>query len=820
MSNNINTSKFYQFLASYKKEGENIADTIDTTYGNSDGTLIKGEFRTFVETEFENWSGEEKSDTEINDLVNKFWKTIDTNTSAKKIKGTRLKNLNALDSTEEENMEKKLELYVQFDKYVAGIEIPSVLTSKGSEWKKAVVAELSVVLEEFATKGSSEDLETALDAKLAEISNKQTATFCAVEYQNELATSLLKDYSDYKIADDSTLQQLIDKYVSSIGGETTSEEIMENMKQIVDAYLATAGIGEGSEYDLGKLGYSQQNNSKLNDIQKEVIKKKLLESVKTDKNYENYSEYYTSALEKFANTLTLADFNNQDIVSKFKETKEYENITTIAWVKETFAGEMKSDSSFYKALKGFSQNLADKIANDARYISAYQDILETVIEKVEAGELNKDDVQNYIIEQIKSNLEEFYPNGLSDMSLEEMATVYKTLESAAASEKDNDKSIAAFRSAAIKYCDALSNLGDDEFKEALSDVFGSDDYKATINEMYPSEIKTKMATLIAKVAEIGDVREMSITGWGELKDEYSMQAGTIQSFKLDANIQTKNGATVTDSITYKATSNSGANISFDSAGNMVITAPDNVTSDTVTVSAYVRGKKIEPSKKITVKYTYNPASDIKKVTGWGGATSDLTTIGYNQGEDLTNSSFGDLYENNAVIQLGYTKKGYSKAKESIRANLNELGNTVIAALKSAGLDNTLLKKAVDAVINQYISNGSARYGKDSGSGKQSSMRDKTASVYQEYNPQNTIVEVKDTCNWGLGTTTQHMYSISFKGFVDNVLAEYNNLKQGSTETTTDDWDVTEHSASRLSTEQKFGNAALWTAAKAAGLLPF
>lgn len=821
MSNDINTSRFYQFLASYKREGENIADTIDNLYGDGKDVLTKGEFRKFVEGEFENWSGEEKSDTEINDLVNKFWKTIDTNTSATKIKGTRYKNLNALDNNEEQKMEEKLELYVKFDKYVAGIEIPSVLTTKGYEWKKAVVAELTVTLEQLASSTKQEDLVAALDAKFTEVANKQTAIYCAVEYQNNLASSILKDYPDYKIADDQTLQKIIDKYVASIDTETKPEEIMAQMRQIVDAYLGTAGLGEGSEFDLSELGYTQNSGDKLNDIQKEVIMKKLLEAVKSDKEYEQYKDYYATALEKFAGTLTLADFEDENLVSKFKESKDYQNITTVAWVNETFAGEIKSDSPFYKALEGVSKNLADKIANDARYIKQYQEIISSVIDKVTGGELSKDDVQNYIIEEIKSNLEAFYPNGLSDMSLDEMATVYKTLESAAASEKDNDKSLAAFRSAAIKYCDALSSLGDDEFKEALKDVFGSDDYKATINKMYPSEIKTKMAALIAKVAEIGDVREMTITGWGELKDEYSMQAGTIRSFKLGANIQTKNGATVTDSITYKATSNSGANISFDSAGNMVITAPDNVTSDTITVSAYVRGKKIEPSKKITVKYTYNPASDIKKVTGWGGATSvDLNTIGTNNNGTLTDSSFADLYNNNGIIQLRSIRaenrnSNFSAQKENIRASLNALGENVIAALKTAGLDGTLLKKAVDQVVTQYISNGAASYSRDKGSSKYGSMCNKTVGVYQEEKPKNTIVDVTTSNTFKV----THLYSVSFKDFVDNVLAEYNNLKQGASESTTDDWDVTEHSDKARSWARK--NAGwLFTAGKATGILPF
>ena len=651
MSNNIDTSRFYQFLSNYKHGEKKLADTIDDSqYGNSDGTLIKGEFREFVKGEYNNWSGESKSDSELMDLANRFWSKIDTNTSGR-LKGTDLENLNALDKDEEVKMEEKLGTYIEFNKYMDNVEIPSVLVTTGLQWKKAVAEELSVYLEQYIANGSKGDMAEFLNSKLPAIANKQTAIFCAVEYQNQLVSSILSEYPDYKIADDKTLQALINKYVSTIKGDTKPEQIMEDIKKLVDAYLATAGIGNGNADDLGNYGYSQNESAKLNDIQKEVVMKKLLDSLKSDKDYEEYKDYYATALEKFVSTLSVADLKNDNIIEKFKASKAYQCIQTLAWVKETYCGEIKKDSDFYKALQGISDSVAEKIASDAKFVSAYNDIINDVLEKVANGELTKDGVQSYIIEQIKTNLEKFYPNGLEDMSLDEMAVVYKTLESAAASIKDSDKSLEAHRNAALKYCNALNNLGDAEFQKALEEVFGSSDYTTVINKLLPSEIKTKMATLIAKVKELGDTRDMKVTGWGELQDEYSMQTDTSQTIKLGAKIQNKDGTTVTGPITYTATSQSGAGISFE-GDSMVITSPGNIGTDTITITAYVRGRKIEPSKTITVKYTYNPASDIKKVTGWGGATSvDLNTIGTNNNGTLTDSSFADLYNNNGIIQL-------------------------------------------------------------------------------------------------------------------------------------------------------------------------
>ena len=83
----VNTTKFYQFLSKYQKDGETWADVADSNYGNDDGTVIKAEFRKFINAE---WNGEENGELS-NDLINSFWKKIDTNTSATKISGTKLR---------------------------------------------------------------------------------------------------------------------------------------------------------------------------------------------------------------------------------------------------------------------------------------------------------------------------------------------------------------------------------------------------------------------------------------------------------------------------------------------------------------------------------------------------------------------------------------------------------------------------------------------------------------------------------------------------------------------------------------------------------
>ena len=115
MSNEVNTRKFYQFLSNFEKGEQSWTNVADGEYGNADGTVIKSEFRKFLNAE---WNGEQNGELN-NDLINTFWKKIDTNTSASKIKGTKLRNLNALDKEEAGNLDKKLEAYVQLNEFVA-----------------------------------------------------------------------------------------------------------------------------------------------------------------------------------------------------------------------------------------------------------------------------------------------------------------------------------------------------------------------------------------------------------------------------------------------------------------------------------------------------------------------------------------------------------------------------------------------------------------------------------------------------------------------------------------------------------------------------
>ena len=159
MSNEISNQKFYRFLANFEQNGSNWANVADTEYGNGNGSVIKSEFRKFMQGEWANWNGEEGGTELSNSIINNFWKKLDTNA-----KGT---DLNKLNDKEMEAMDTKIQAYVALNEFIdENVEIPNVLSQSGQRWKSDVSDDLAQIVEEYLKKGGTEDLATLLAEKL------------------------------------------------------------------------------------------------------------------------------------------------------------------------------------------------------------------------------------------------------------------------------------------------------------------------------------------------------------------------------------------------------------------------------------------------------------------------------------------------------------------------------------------------------------------------------------------------------------------------------------------------------------------------------
>ena len=337
-----------------------------------------------------------------------------------------------------------------------------------------------------------------------------------------------------------------------MGPETDEAQIQEAIQNLVEGYLATAGIG-GGEVPLNRAAaakedgevdpvsaeavwYSPTNNSQLNDLQKSVLEttlKKTFESVLKEygADYEAYKDLYDKAVADFiADTLKntkFGDFENAKAYGKAEfeaseagkkclKTVQVKNISTGAALDAKIALEL-------------TDSLAKYIRENRRYLSAMTTIENKIVEKALAGEygdpIDEAKVVDDLMKEIKANLASFYENGLGDMNVADLNKTYEVMRESAIAEPNAEKSLQGQRDAAIKYCETLSKKNN-SFKEAVATVFG-DDYKAAINKMMPTEIDEKIEVLKDKINTLGDAStfKLDASSWNDLNrhDAYDLE---------------------------------------------------------------------------------------------------------------------------------------------------------------------------------------------------------------------------------------------------------------------------------------------------------
>ena len=683
MSNDANIGKFYQFLAKYEAKGVNWVDVADGDYGNDDGTVIKSEFRKFLTGE---WNGNENGEL-TNDLINTFWKQIDTNTSASKISGTKLKNLNALDSTEVDNLDRKLDAFVELQRYIDGIQIPKGLGKTGSQWRAEIVDQLTQFVNNL---GSVSDVETAIADKYKQIANKATAEYAAVEYQETLKKGALKDYPEYKVADDSTLQSIIANYVASVDIEASAEAIIEDIQSIINSYLATAELSEDDSVDLDEYGYDY---GELNDLQKAVIAQTIKNHLKDKANdYKGFETEFNNAVQKFIDRLIEegegTDFTDLKAkAGEFATSQEKKNLDNVVTVKRKYS-DIKADTSdaFFNTVKlKFGDTLANQIAKNDRYLDVYQEVINDVITRVgngefltESGELDEAAVEAYLLEKIGENLEKFFTNGLGDLTLAELANTYNRLAEAAEAVQDTETAETQHKTAAIMYCDALVKRGN-RLAEAVYEVFGND-YKSTIEGMLPGDIQDAMADLKAKATEIGDIKSFTLGEWAGAND-FDLRVGEKKTLFVTNTVMNDSVPVDSNRITYQANTAGGTATIDPITGLLTVQAGQTSGRMTIKVSVLVDGVQVGDTKTITV--TVKPAEQ-------------------SVGTDTVDNTDTSKSDNNGWIE-GTTNgdKNLEEAKASAKAKVEEYINALAKELIAKGYDKTIVNKAKDALISYY-----------------------------------------------------------------------------------------------------------------------
>ena len=658
MSNDV--SKVYLFLAQ-QGDWQSVADT------NGDGGITKSEFREFMENNFD-WDGETTAEGK-NDLINTFWKSIDTNTTGK-ISGTNLKNKNALDSGEIANMETRIEMYEILDDFIStNVKCPSVV-SDSANWKKSVTEGLSALLEQY---GKAEGLEAYLAEQVELIMNKTTADYCANEYLNNAMSTVVNEYG-YAYADDATLKGLIDSFVNNIPEGYSASDIQSTVIQMVDAYMATAGLKEDNGFDLSTYGYSVNENSTLNNLQKCVLQKTLEKALSADENYEQYPEMYQTAIESYLGSLKNADFENAkaDILNSFNNSQAGKTLNKKIDVYEMFS----SQALFSKLTTDIGESIAEKIKENGRYLPIMETIQNEAIEKAEKGEfdtaegtLDISKLLQWIVDEISTNLSEFYPNGFEDMELSELNNLYDSLSTAADNITDNEEALKAHREAAISYCKAIEAKGSTVLTKAVKDTFG-ENYAEKINQLYPSEIESKMDILKSKVLEIGDVKTFEVN-WPDMNTE-EMQPGSA-TYSISDGL-TVNSSTIDQlrskghEVKFTATA-SGGSVTVSDFGELTVNAA-NEGVVTVSIKLIIDGIEMDTTltMSINVRKNVNIAEDentilngesLKHIMEVGGNVFDSGFVGY-QNAYTTGRSF--IVTTLESVQKALVSSGYNEQK--------------------------------------------------------------------------------------------------------------------------------------------------------------
>ena len=763
MSNDV--SRVYQFLA-------NLGDWKTKADKNGDGTIIKSEFRTFMEGNFE-WDGE-TTDAGKNDLINSFWKAIDTNQSGK-ISGTRYKNKNALDSKEINAMQDRIAVYEKLNEYVADIQAPNEISDKAG-WKKSISASLANTTETLIKQGVTADtLAEELDKIIENVKNKTTADYCANEYLNTSMKDVVKQYG-YAYADDATLKGIIDNFVNNLPEDSDSASIKQTVEEIVDAYMATA-TGDGSEdiSILEQYGYTPSNNTAMNDLQKSIVKTKLTEALadlKNEADYKNNSALYDTAINEYIDSIlndkTYGDYTNNTIeysLQAFKDSETGKALEKTIEVKNLFGSDEFKNALTDKLSSSFADRISGLMKGE---VSAYDDIQTQALEKAKNGDFDTNgtlDTQkaiDWVVEQMTQRLTEFYPNGLNDMSLTDLGTMYdKLVESAKANED-----VASVKKAALSYCNAVAKKST-LLSQAVKDIFGNS-YATEINKLTTPEIEAKMTDLKAKVEEIGDISTMTeaeknalVAG---LKDSYSFEQNAVDNKVQLPNSATCNGNTITsDRITYSGT------------GCVSVNESGNVTIDTTKAGTYT-GKvnisidgNIIATKTITVTVQESASSIISKTTDKQLPLSE-TVDNWN-----TDANFQDLYNGDKTVilygRMDKKNRDWGRMKSDIKDDLSTLGTQVVDILATAGLDKAKLSTAAQTVVNRYIDAGAIRNRNDKGTSK-NALKNNCIN-YMTDNRNNT----KSRIVWTVDTdgANSNVYMIHFKDFVDDIIAEYKKL---------------------------------------------
>ncbi len=266
MTNNISARHIFLFLSDQTR-WQNEADL------NGNGEITKGEMREYLSSsDFEDFCGVKINDVSAK-VFNEFWSAVDANVGNEK-----------LDEKELGRIMLQMEAIKEVNNFIdkKNSDIPTELKGYSELWNDELANVFNTKIMEYV-KSIGFDKTTLDDAMKAEIhsfleeaypeAKKQAAVQCYIQkYTDDNANNAeikaLKEYG-YLITDDDDLKRIIQQWINK-NQDIDFNNISEAIKQLIEGYLKTANIGNGSVDVLE--GNSAYKPSRLNELQTAKLK--------------------------------------------------------------------------------------------------------------------------------------------------------------------------------------------------------------------------------------------------------------------------------------------------------------------------------------------------------------------------------------------------------------------------------------------------------------------------------------------------------------------------------------------------------------------
>ncbi len=809
MSSEINAlQKFFSFLYQNDMTAEDVVAEADT---NEDGYLTKGEFKNFIKDANINIT---------NDEVSQIFKSLDTKTNGK-ISGTRLNNRNALDSNEMDKMQEKLDAYTEIKQaldevFASGygyISIPTELKQYVSiaSVEASVLASLN---KNFEVRGDLEDILNSAIAKTAANGYGQ-AQFTKILNNLKTQNKVPASYNG-----DDEFQSLLSAYIKTLGAETDLESIMSDVDKIIIAYFASAAIfinnpqgsnsaalgGNAALPNAQSPNVSNRGNGYastpfvwddeygLNSLQLAVLADQIIKtSGYKDDIYNKFKSEFDAAIQGFISD-TCSGMTFSEIVARhlndFKDSKygkALEVLITLSDFSEPKYGTSPLNNAFYNALEdAFGEEFANTLAMaDVDYIAengVYNTVLKTVYQMIMSGEIENNDtaIVNKMIELIINNYAEFKDGlgvGSSDSPIEDLYNNVQVLA-------DNG-ALAAVRTAAIAYLDAVWALGNEKLNTFIKTQFSGMDYKTAINKLVSKtvidskidKINDKYKSMVNSGEIVLKVEPSSYTAkWHNVTVPTFRVGGSPQSFSCTATI-TKDPndpleppleSSTTNQITYgivSVVSDTGSTATIN-AGTGEITFTPGTTDGPAIIKVKVMVNGVEVGTKeitINVKKSMNDVNFAEGDESW--CLEVWGTNGTENNTQITDYDFSLLYNNNAAISLIYddiVNCNLSLLKE----RLSLLGELVVNALSKTGYKKGILEQATGNIVEAW-----SHFPPSASVSSQHACLAGAEYLQQNQNYQGVVQYA-----WEESTgICKSALMVSFRAFVDAIIEEYSRL---------------------------------------------